>query len=133
MLSLHAVYSGGRLFAYSLLNFSAKTPTEKYAGKEDINGSRINPEETKGSLTYMGFSVPLLQNLLMDKRRAALKQAKAFRELSEVQRRIAVNDLLLEATKTYWDWWEQYHINQLMQTSLQMQKSALQWLKPATA
>lgn len=102
-----------------------------YAGKEDVNGSRLNPEDTKGSLTYMGFSVPLLQNLVMDKRRAALKQAKVFRGLSEVQRRIAVNDLLLEATKMFWDWWEQYHVNQLMQSSLQNAEKRFEMVKTA--
>lgn len=102
-----------------------------YAGKENITGSRINPVETKGSLTYVGFSLPLLQNLIMDKRRAALKQAKIFRDPSEVQRRIFVNDLLLEAIKAYWDWWEQYHVNQLMQSSLQNAEKRFAMVKTA--
>lgn len=112
-----------------------KIPTwygiDLYAGNENITGSRINPEETKGSLTYVGFSLPLLQNLMMDKRRAALKQAKIFRDLSEVQRRIFVNDLLLEAIKAYWDWWEQYHINQLMLSSLQNAEKRFAMVKTA--
>lgn len=112
-----------------------KIPTwygiDLYAGKENITGSRINPEDTKGSLTYMGFSLPLLENLIMDKRRAALKQAKIFSDLSEVQRRILVNDLLLEAIKAYWDWWEQYHINQLMQSSLQNAEKRFAMVKTA--
>lgn len=99
-----------------------KIPTwygiDLYAGKENVTGSRINPEETKGTLSYLGISLPLVQNLLMDKRRAALQGAKVFRDLSEVQRRIVLNDLLREALKTYWDWWEGVHINQLMQSAL---------------
>lgn len=112
-----------------------KIPTwygiDLYAGKENITGSRINPEETKGSLTYIGFSVPLVQNLAIDKRRAALRQANLFRDLSEVERSIAVNDLLLEAMKAYWDWWEQYHNNLLMRSSLQNAQKRLAMVKTA--
>jgi outer membrane protein TolC len=88
-----------------------------YAGKEYIDGSKINPEKTKGSVTYLGVSVPVAQNFLIDKRRAALKQAKVFRELSEVERRIVLNDLLFEAVKAYWEWWEQYTISELLKTA----------------
>lgn len=120
---------------YNQRQTEIKIPTwygiDLYAGKENITGSRTNPEETKGSLTYVGFSLPLLQNLMMDKRRAALKQAKIFRDVSEVQRRIFVNDLLLEAIKAYWDWWEQYHINQLMQSSLQNAEKRFAMVKSA--
>ncbi|HET9744501.1 MAG TPA: TolC family protein [Chitinophagaceae bacterium] len=89
-----------------------------YAGKERITGGRVNPEETNGSITYMGFSVQPLQNLLMDKRRAVLLQAKNFHLLSEVQRRIVVNDLLQDALQTYWNWWEKYHVQKMMQAAL---------------
>lgn len=54
----------------------------------------------------------------MDKRRAALRQANIFRDLSEVQQRIVLNDLLQEAVKTYWKWWEYNHINKLMEAAL---------------
>ena len=74
-----------------------------HAGTEKITGSRVNPEETRGSITYVGFSFHSLQNLLMDKRRAALLQAQNFHQLSQVQRSIVLNDLLQEALNTYWD------------------------------
>lgn len=89
-----------------------------YAGTEKITGGRVNPEETSGSITYIGFSVQPLQNLLMDKRRAVLLQAKNFHLLSEVQRRTVMNDLLQEALQSYWDWWEKYHVQKIMQAAL---------------
>lgn len=99
-----------------------KIPTwygiDLYAGTERISGGRVNPEETTGSITYLGFSIQPLQNLLMDKRRAALLQAKNFKQLSQVQRRIVLNDLLHEALNSYWDWWEKYHVHQLIQSAL---------------
>ena len=89
-----------------------------YAGTERITGGRINPEETSGSITYIGFSFQPLQNLLMDKRRAALLQARNFHQLSQVQKSIVVNDLLQEALNTYWDWWEKYHVHQVVKLAL---------------
>ena len=126
--------SGGINY-YNHTQTEIKIPTwygiDLYAGRENITGNRINPEETNGSLTYVGFSFPVLQNLMIDKRRAALKQAKIFRDLSEVQRSIAINDLLSEAIKAYWDWWEQYHINQLMESSLQNAEKRFAMVKTA--
>jgi outer membrane protein TolC len=102
-----------------------------YTGKEDITGMRINPEETKGTLNYIGFSVPVVKNLLIDKRRAALRQAKIFKDASEVERRMIINDLLQEALHSYWNWWEQYHIYQLMQSSLSNAEKRLLMVKTA--
>lgn len=90
-----------------------------YAGAEEIGGSRVNPEETSGPVSYIGFSIQPLQNLLMDKRRAALLQARNFHQLSEMQRQIAVNDLLKEALYTYWDWWQKHHVHQTVKAALQ--------------
>ncbi|MEJ7912591.1 MAG: TolC family protein [Chitinophagaceae bacterium] len=110
-----------------------KIPTwygiDLYAGTETIGGTRINPEETKGSINYIGVSVPLIQNVLIDKRRAAVQQAKIFREQSEVVRRAAVNDLMAEALEAYWDWWEQHQQLQVVQASLQNAKARFSMVK----
>ncbi|MGZ8538836.1 MAG: TolC family protein [Flavisolibacter sp.] len=102
-----------------------------YAGTERITGDRVNPEETLGSITYMGFSVQPLQNLLIDKRRAALLQAKNFHQLSEVQRLIVLNDLLQEALYTYWDWWENHHIHQIVKAALLNSEKRFAFVKTA--
>ena len=91
---------------------------EFHAGTEKIGGSRVNPEETSGSITYMGFSVQPLQNLLMDKRRAALLQARNIQLLSQLQRQSIINDLLHDALRAYWDWWEKFQVQQLVTASL---------------
>lgn len=89
-----------------------------YAGREDAIGSRINPDVTRGTLNYVGFSVPLLQNFVIDKRRAYIRQATIFRNLSEVERDIVINELTREALRTYWDWWEGYHTYNLIQSAI---------------
>jgi len=105
---------------YNVRQTEIRIPTwygiDLYAGTEKINGTRINPEETKGTLDYFGFSIPLIQNVIIDKRRAAVQQAKIYQDLSELERQVLVNDLLTEALVTYWNWWQQYRTWELMQS-----------------
>ena len=70
--------------------------------------------DTKGESSYFGISVPLAKNLLMDKRRAALQTAKIFREASTVEKRNMLNNLLLDAMKTYWSWVQQFQVYKIM-------------------
>ena len=80
------------------------------AGLEYLSGNRTDPQETKGRTSYLGISVPLAKNLLMDKRRAALQAAKIFRTVSEAEKRTILNDLLYDAMKSYWNWVQQYQV-----------------------
>ena len=112
----------GGLTYYDQRAFEVQVPTwygiDLFAGKENITGSRVDLEKTLGSITFMGFSIQPLQNLFMDKRRAVLLQAQNMHQLSEVQRRIVVNDLLQDALYSYWDWWEKYHVQKIMRAAL---------------
>ena len=76
------------------------------AGYDRGVGTYINPESftSPAGLSYVGLSVPLAQGLLMDERRAAVRQAQALQGLAEAERRGALNKLLLQAAKDYWDW-----------------------------
>ncbi len=94
-----------------------------YAGTEKLTGDRINPEETKGTINYVGVSVPLVQNLIIDKRRAAVKRAKILMEQSEAERQVALNDLVAEALEAYYDWWKNYQQLQVVKASLQNAKA----------
>lgn len=78
------------------------------AGREVINGERINEEETKGTLNFVGVSLDPFQTLLIDKRRAALQEAKIFQQQSRVQQKLVINDLYKDALLAYFEWW-QYH------------------------
>ena len=83
---------------------------ELNAGLENLGGIRTDPHETLGRTSFAGITVPLAKNLLMDKRRAALQQAKIFKQLSEIEKRTVLNNLLLDAMKTYWHWVQQYQV-----------------------
>ena len=75
---------------YSRQATGVKIPTwygiDLYAGTETLSGNRINPEETRGTLNYLGISVPVIQNLLIDKRRATLQQTKILSVETDVKR-----------------------------------------------
>lgn len=88
------------------------------AGIERLTGERTSTPETKGNSSYIGFSVPVAKGLLMDERRAALKQAKVFQKLSVQEQRTILNDLLYNAAKAYCNWWQQYHVQRLFQQAI---------------
>lgn len=99
---------------YALGNGGFYIPTwfglEFKAGYERNEGYYLNPENSMPDqgLLYSQISVPLLQGLLIDERRATLKQAKLFIDLSEFDKISVLNELLYKAGKTYWDWYLAY-------------------------
>lgn len=91
---------------------------ELRGGTESLSGERLNPSDTKGSVSYVGVSVPVLRNLLMDKRRAVLGQAKLMQEASVLEQQRVLNDLVYEALKAYRLWWQQYQLSQLFKEAM---------------
>jgi len=79
-------------------------------GIEYLNGSRTDPQETTGKTSFTGITVPLAKNLLMDKRRAALRQSKIMLQASEQEKRAMLNDLMMDAASAYWTWVQSYLI-----------------------
>lgn len=95
-------FDGTRYYNYNRPELSIPTwfGIEVKAGLEYLRGDRTAPEDTRGESSYLGVSVPLAKNLLMDKRRAALQTAKIYKEMSSVEKRNILNDLLLDAQKS---------------------------------
>jgi outer membrane protein TolC len=89
------------------------------AGIQSLNGERTSTPDTKGNSSYFGLSVPVAKGLLMDGRRAALQQAKIFQQLSVQEQRVIINDLLHDAAKSYWNWWQQVQVQRLFQQAIQ--------------
>lgn len=90
------------------LNIPTWYGIEIQGGIEYLAGGRTDPQETTGKTSFAGISIPLAKNLLMDKRRAILKQAKIMIDASEQERKIMLNDLMREATEAYWQWVQAY-------------------------
>lgn len=113
----------GGLLYYDHQVSEIKIPTwygiDVVAGIESLSGERTSTPDTKGNTSYFGFSVPVAKGLLMDRRRADLQQARIFRDLSVQEQRAILNDLLYEAAKAYWSWWQQYQVQLLFRQAIQ--------------
>jgi outer membrane protein TolC len=104
---------------------------ELKAGIENLRGNRTDPQETIGRTSFAGITIPLAKNLVIDKRRAALQQSKIYRQLSEVERRTVLNDLLLEAMNSYWNWVQQYRVLQVVKNAVQVNEKRFELVKIA--
>lgn len=99
------------------------------AGLEYLSGNRTDPVETRGQTNYLGISVPLAKNVLMDKRRAALQTAKIFRTASAIEKRNMLNNLLLEALNSYWNWVRQYQVYQILTDAVKVNEKRVELVK----
>lgn len=73
-------------------------------GIENNAGQFLNSEVTTGRSSYAGVEIPLVKNVLIDKRRAALQQARIALNENRQMRNMMMNDLLLDAYLSYNDW-----------------------------
>ncbi len=95
---------------YDILNSTFKIPTwyglELKAGFEQNEGIYLNPERTvpPEGLFSAGISVSAGQGLIIDKRRADLRVARALRNRTAAERDLMVNEVLYEAAVTYLEW-----------------------------
>lgn len=109
---------------YRLWDSNLKIPTwfgpEVKAGFEDNSGQYLNPQNQvpPEGLLYAGVSVPIGQGLLIDQRRATLRQARLAANMLEAERVKNINKLLLQAAKDYWDWYFAFQQRELYARSL---------------
>ncbi|MDD7913062.1 TolC family protein [Polaribacter ponticola] len=95
---------------YEQLNSTFKIPTwfgvELKANFEQNSGQFLDPSLTvpNEGLYSAGFSFSLAQGLLINDRMAALKKAKIFVRQSQADRELLVNEIIVEASKAYFEW-----------------------------
>ncbi len=124
-------FDGVDYYQYNRAEISIPTwfGVEVYAGLENLSGSRTDPTETSGETSYFGVSIPIAKNLLMDKRRAALQTAKIFRQASEVERKNILNNLLLDAMKSYWYWMQYYQVHLILADAVLVNEKRFELVK----
>jgi outer membrane protein TolC len=110
---------------YNTLDNVLKLPVwigELKGGYEYNRGTYLNPENKTPStgLGYAGISVPLGQGLIIDARRATLRQAQYFQQIAEADRVKEINKLLLNAAKEYWNWYVAYNEFRLMEDAVNL-------------
>lgn len=102
-------FDGKNYYFYTNPELSIPLPVGNIkTGIENNGGDYITSEITKGKTSYLGIEIPLANGLLLDKRRAALQQAKIFRSQSEQERLSILNSLLLDSYMAYWNWAASY-------------------------
>lgn len=126
-------FDGTTYYEYNNPELSIPTwfGVEVKAGVETINGNRVNSSETAGTSNYVGISVPLGRDLLMDRRRAALQTAKVMRDASYAEQQRMLNDLLLDAQKAYWNWYKSYQILLVLDEAVAVNEKRMAFVRGA--
>lgn len=118
---------------YEQKNLALEIPTwygvEVTGSYNYLDGEKLNPSDTKGGLHQFGVTIPLAKNLLYDKRRAMLDQAKFALKMTEAEQAVLTNDLLLEAENTYWEWVQNYEIYKLKTEIVDINRERLKLTK----
>lgn len=94
-----------------------------------LEGQKLNSSETPGGLYQFGITVPLAKNLLYDRRRAMLDQAKFGLRMTEAEQTVLTNELLLDAENTFWEWVKNYEIYRLQKSAVQINRKRLELTK----
>ncbi|NRA93227.1 MAG: TolC family protein [Psychroserpens sp.] len=109
---------------YDQLNATFKIPTwygiELKGNFEQNEGAFLNPElfVPDDGLYSAGISASLGQGLFINKRMADLRKAKFFREQTEADREILINQILYDASIAYFNWLQAYTEVQTFQNFL---------------
>ncbi len=104
---------------YNELNATFKIPVwygvEFKGNFENNTGVFLDPSMTvpEEGLYSAGVSVSLAQGLIMNDRMATLKKAKFFKEQTKADRDLLVNQLLFEASISYFKWLQAYNEEQI--------------------
>lgn len=104
---------------------------EVHSGIDNYTGERLDPTMSKGQSSFIGASIPLGKDLLIDKRRAYLKQAKIFTSMAETEQRLFINDLLMDAMEAYWAWVSSYNLYQVMRTAVAINEERMDLVRKA--
>lgn len=103
--------------------------TEFNIGTENYEGTKVDPTRTFGRSSFIGVSVPLAKDLLIDKRRAALSQAKLMNQMSLQDQKAVLNDLLFDASSAYWEWVKNHQLVETIQRILSTSEKRFQFIK----
>ena len=118
---------------YNYVMPQVKLPTwygvELSAGAANVSGQRLNEDETPGKTSFVGVSIPLAKNLILDKRRAFLQQAKLYNTLAQAEQRALLNDVLMSAMDAYWNWVKAYQTYAVVKANVQVNIARLSLVK----
>ncbi|MFT6972449.1 MAG: outer membrane protein TolC, partial [Roseivirga sp.] len=112
---------------YDMFNASLKVPTwfpiDPKLSIDRNRGAFLNAENAipmadDFQQITAGVSLPIGRGLLIDQRRADVKQAVIFNDISEAERIKLINKVLLSAAKDYWTWFYSFYQFKLVTESV---------------
>ncbi|MFM2360875.1 MAG: hypothetical protein RLY16_2868 [Bacteroidota bacterium] len=118
---------------YNYFNTELKIPLwygmDIKTGIENNGGNFLNTESSLGQSSYLGLSVPLAKNLVIDKRRATVQQAKILKSQTLVARSQQLNDLMYDVYSAYWNWARDYQQMLLLKDIVENTRKRVDWIK----
>lgn len=118
-------------------NNFVKVPTwwgpEVKMGYEKYVGVNVNPENftPEAGLVYAEVTVPLARGILYDMRRSIVDQARLLPQMNEAERLKAMNKLLLQVAKDYWDWYYTAQALEIYGNARDLARERLQFVQSA--
>ena len=97
-------------------------------GLEQLSGQNTEPAMTLGQSSYLGVQTNTNQ-VLFDKRRAAVRQAQSLKKLSEAEQQLIINELLYETLSAYWNWAKEYQVYQIIGQSVKLNEDRLRFVR----
>lgn len=123
---------------YDIFNTTLKVPTwfpvDPKISIDRNRGVFLNPENSippgdDFRQVTAGLSLPVGRGLLIDQRRAAVKQAQIFGQITDAERVKMINKVLLSAAKDFWNWYFAYYNYLLIQESLNISQEIYRRVK----
>ncbi len=118
---------------YNDFSSELKIPTwygvDLSAGLNNLAGTRNDPSESFGKNGFLAINIPLVKNLVFDKRRAVVQQSKVMKSLAENQQKSIVNDLLMEAIEAYWAWVKAFETYKIFDNNVQLNENRTSLIK----
>lgn len=120
---------------FDKLNTTFKIPTwygiELKGNFEQNTGVFLNPESNvpTDGLYNVGVSVSVARGLLINERMATLKQAKLYKKQAKADNQLLINDILYEASKSYFQWLKTYQEKKVYEEFLDNAELRLQGIK----
>lgn len=98
------------------------------------NGAFVNPENNlpNSGLLSAGIELPVLRGLIFDQRRADLQQGKNYAQMGELERQQILNDLVFEASRAYWMWYEAYRNQVISAEGVTLAKATFDFVKQSS-
>ncbi len=100
---------------YSNLKYGLKIPSwfgvTFQTGYLNNQGIYLNPESNNPNLGlwYAGVAIELGNGLIIDKRRAEIKQAIIYQNSSYIEKSLILNQLVFDASNAYYNWYKTYN------------------------